>query len=161
MTDLAIELRTDGRRFHAGESLALRGTYTNVGQRPLALTFWWNRRLRVTDASGGVVAPGPGPTLPCGAGEEWELLEPGQRHERDEPLGCTQPAGRPEAIGWSYALAPGTYRVALIFEAPPPHGFSQAEAHERAFRGRVESAEVTIVVEAPLKRPGLLGRLFG
>jgi hypothetical protein len=161
VTDLALELHTDGRRFRANEPIALRGTYTNAGQRPLALTFWWNRRLRVTDAQGRVIAPGSGPVLPCGVGEEWTVLEPGQEHERDEPLACTQPAGRRESIGWAYALAPGSYRVTLVFEAPPSHGFSQAASDARAFHGRVESNEVTVVVEEPTERPGLLGRLFG
>jgi hypothetical protein len=161
VTDLAIELHTGDQRSPADAPIALRATYTNVGQTPLALTFWWNRRARVTDAQGRVVAPGPGPVLPCGVGEEWVVLEPGQKHERDEPLACTQPAGRAEAIGWTHALAPGTYRVTLVFESPPPHGFSQAAPHERAFRGRVESNEVTVVVEEPTKRAGLLARLLG
>lgn len=137
------------------------GRYTNHGPQPLALAFWWNRRLRVRDAAGQLVAPGPGPVLPCGVGEDWTVLAPGETHERPESLACTQPAGRREAIGWSYELAPGRYRVSLLFEAPPAHGFSQSERHPHAFQGRVESPEVTIEVLAPPAKPGLWSRLTG
>lgn len=154
---LTLELDAAGRTFRAGEPITLRGTYRNAGSEPLALAFWWCRRMRVTGA-GGLVAPGPGPVLPCGVAEEWLVLAPGERHVRDEPLACTQPAGRAEAIGWSFDLAPGAYRVALLFEAPPAHGFTQSAPDPRAFRGRVESNEVEVRVEP---RPGLLARLFG
>jgi len=160
--DLAIELVNDGSRRRAGESIALKGVYTNASARPLALTFWWNRTMRVLDAQGRVVPPGAGPVLPCGVAEEWSVLEPGGKLERDEPLGCTQPAGRSEPIGWSYALAPGTYRVVLVHESPPPHGFTQSSPDARAFRGRVESNEVALAIEEPEPRkPGFFSRLLG
>lgn len=155
MGPLLIELRVDPAR-----PLQLVSTYVNQGTTPLALTFWWNRRLRVVDARGQVVSPGDGPVLPCGVGESWRQLEPGERHVEPQTLGCTQPAGRPEPIGWSYELMPGTYRVTLLFESPPAHGFSQADAHPHAFVGRVESNEVELVVPAPARR-GFLTRLFG
>jgi hypothetical protein len=154
MADLEIRLQAD----RTGQ---LKSVYRNAGKEPLALTFWWNRSMRVTDAQGRVVEPGPGPVLPCGVREEWLLLEPGASVERDEPLGCTQPAGRSEKIGWSYELAPGTYRVVLVHEAPPKHGFTQSARDPRAFTGRVESDEVTLVVAEPEKKPGFLARLFG
>src|SRR5580700_7032930 len=123
MSDLEIVLQ--GTRQRAGDTPVLKSVFTNKGTSPLALTFWWNRSMRVVDAQGNVVAPGPGSVLPCGVKEPWLVLEPGGRVERDEPLACTQPAGRVERIGWSYELAPGSYRVTLVFEAPPKHGFSQ------------------------------------
>ena len=105
------------------------------------------------------VAPGPGSVLPCGVAEDLTILGPGERHARVEPLACTQPAGRTERIGWSYALAQGTYTVALVLAAPPAHGFSQHAPDPREFRGRAVSNAVRVVVE-PAPR-GLLGRLFG
>ena len=158
---LTIALRAEPARDGHDEPARLRAVFTNTSDRALALTFWWTRRLRVVDAQGREVAPGPGPVLPCGVAEDWTVLAPGERHEHNEPLACTQPAGRSEPIGWSYALAPGTYRVRLFHEAPPAHGFTQSAPHPDAFRGRVESDEVTITVAAPPERPGLLRRLFG
>lgn len=154
MSHLHLELRVDPQAPHQFIS-----TYTNRGVEPVALTFWWNRRLRVVGAQ-GVIEPGKGPVLPCGAGEDWRVLAPGERHDEVQTLACTQPAGRPEPIGWSYALAPGTYRVTLVFEAPPAHGFSQAEPHPHAFTGRVESNEVELVVPVPAPR-GFFERLLG
>ena len=121
MSHLNLELRVD-----PAAPLQFVSTYTNRGPAPLALTFWWNRRLRVLDATGVVIEPSKGPVLPCGVAEDWRVLAPGERHDEVQTLGCTQPAGRPEPIGWAYALAPGTYRVTLVFESPPAHGFSQA-----------------------------------
>jgi hypothetical protein len=155
---LSIELRAEHSTNAPGSPISLRAVYANVGQRPLALTFWWNRSMRVVDAHDRVVPPGPGPVLPCGVREGVTRLAPGQRHERDEPLGCTQPAGSTETIGWSYDLAPGTYRVRLVFEFPPSHG--RGEGHDpEAWRGRVESNEVAVAVPEPAPRPSLLARL--
>ncbi len=158
---LAIELRAARPRFRAGEEIGAVATYRNTGTEPLALAFWWNRSFRVLDAAGKVVTPGPGPVLPCGIREEWTILAPGESFERAEGLACTQPAGRSESIGWSYALAPGAYRLTFVFESPPAHGFTQSAPHERAFRGRVESNPVEILVEEPERKPGFLGRLLG
>jgi hypothetical protein len=144
--DLEIALTADPAGYVAGQPIAFNGVYRNAGTRPLALTFWWNRNGRLVDSNGRLIPPGPGPVLPCGIAEEWVELAPGQTFERAEPLACTQPAGRREPIGWSYAPGPGTYRFTLVFEAPPPHGFTQSRGHDRAFRGRVESNEVTFVV---------------
>ncbi len=150
MTALSIELRVvDGQ---------LVSTFINTGAAPLALCFWWNRRLVVHDAQGREVLPGEGAVLPCGVGEDWTLLPPGGRHERNETLACTQPAGRAERIGWAYALDPGTWRVRLVFEAPPKHGFSQSEPHPLAFRGRVESNDVEWLVAPPTQ--GFFEKLF-
>lgn len=156
---LEIELHGPSRAFRVGEAIELTAAYHNTGSAPLALAFWWQRSMRVRDAAGRVVAPGPGPVLPCGVAEDLTLVAPGERHERTEPLACTQPAGAPERVGWSYALAPGEYGVALVFESPPAHGFTQHAADPREFRGRVESNEVRVVVEPAPK--GLLARLFG
>lgn len=98
--------------------------------------------MRVRDAEGRVVGPGPGPVLPCGVAEELTIVGAGERYERVEPLMCTQPAGRSEAIGWAYGLAPGTYGVTLIHEAPPAHGFKQHGPDAREFVGRAESDEL-------------------
>jgi hypothetical protein len=130
----------------------LSSTFTNDGDAPVALAFWWNRTLRVVDAAGQLVAPGPGPVLPCGVAEDLEVVAPGASFERAESLGCTQPAGRSERIGWSYDLAPGTYRVTLIYEAPPSHGFTQHAPDPREFRGRLESNEVTLTIPVPAKK---------
>lgn len=135
-------------------------TFHNSGAAPVALTFWWNRRLVVRDVNGHLVKPGPGPVLPCGAAEDWTVIEPGASFEREESLACTQPAGRTEAIGWSYdALAAGAYRVSLIYEAPPAHGFTQSEPDHRAFTGRLESNDVALQV--PEKPKGWFARLLG
>ncbi len=133
--------------------------YENTGEAPLALAFWWHRTMRVRDANNRVIEPRPGPVLPCGAAEMLEILAPKARLERVEPLACTQPAGQRTRIGWSYPLVPGDYRIALIFEAPPAHGFRQHAADPREFVGRVESNEVAItILSAPV---GLWARLLG
>lgn len=128
------------------KDFALSAIYRNTGTVPLALTFWWNRSMRIVDAQGRVVNPGPGPVLPCGAGESWLTLMPGEQHERAEPLACTQPAGQSAAIGWSYRLRPGSYGITLVFEAPPAHGFTQSDANAAAFSGRVTSPELRVVL---------------
>lgn len=156
---LEIELSCPVERSRAGENIELTAVYRNTGTAPLALAFWWQRTMVVRDAAGQVVAPGPGSVLPCGAAEDLTILGPGEQYERTEPLACTQPAGRSERIGWSYALAPGEYSVVLTLEAPPAHGFSQHAPDPREFRGRAVSNEVRVVVEPA--RKGLLARLFG
>lgn len=142
MAVLAIQLAARGRC--RVKDLVLSAIYQNTSRQPLALAFWWNRRLRIVDADGRIVTPGPGPVQPCGIAERWHILMPGQRYQRPEPLTCTQPAGQAATIGWSYSLSPGTYGFTLLFEAPPAHGFSQSESNEYAFRGRVESPELVI-----------------
>ncbi|MFO0595362.1 MAG: hypothetical protein U0228_08660 [Myxococcaceae bacterium] len=147
-----LSLKVDAQR--------LVSVWKNTGSTPVALAFWWNRRLRVRDASGAVVEPGPGPVLPCGVAEDWTVIEPGQSFERDEALACTQPAGRSEPIGWSYDhLAAGPWKVTLLFAAPPAHGFSQSPPHPHAFTGSLESNEVTWVV--PTRPKSLMDRLLG
>lgn len=142
MSALAIELVSKPRC--AVKDLRLSAIYTNTGRAPLALAFWWNRSLRILDAAGQIVPPGPGPVLPCGVAESWQIVMPGRSIQRLEPLVCTQPAGQAATIGWSYRLTPGRYRLTLVFEAPPSHGFSQSESNEHAFRGRVESPELAL-----------------
>lgn len=160
---LAIEIR-DSLEPTPADAVLLRVRYTNQGDAPLALAFWWTRTLRVVDDSGRVIAPAAGPERPCGAGEEWTVLAPGESFEREEPLACTQPFGRSEAIGWSYAqLDAGLYTVTLTMRAPPAHGFSQSTPDARAFVGVAESNAAAVKI-APPKRSGLgvfLGRLFG
>ena len=142
MAVLAIELVARGPC--RVKDLALSAIYTNTSRQPLALAFWWNRSMRIVDAQGQTVTPGPGPVLPCGVSERWQILMPGHKYQRTEPLSCTQPAGNKAAIGWSYKLTPGTYGITLVFEAPPAHGFSQSESSEYAFSGRVESRELVV-----------------
>jgi hypothetical protein len=153
---LAITLTLDRAQFVEGDEIAFKGTYRNTGTAPYSLTFWWNRRMRVTDAAGKEVPPGPGPVLPCGVKEEVAVLQPGQSLERGEPMGCTQPAGRSESIGWSYTLPPGTYRAVLLFAFPPAHGFLDREAD--SWTGQVESNAVEFTVT---HRPTLMERIFG
>jgi hypothetical protein len=134
------------------EPVQLRSTFENVGKTPLALTFWWNRNMRVTDARGNIVPPDPGPERPCGVGEDPTVLEPGKSLSRVEPLACTQPSGAKDKIGWSYKLKPGTYKIALVFEAPPAHGFGAGphdgnDAANPKWKGKVISNEVTVVIE--------------
>jgi len=142
MSALAIELVYKGPC--RAKDLSLSAIYTNTSRQPLALAFWWNRQMRVLDANDTLVTPGPGPVLPCGVAETWHMLMPGRSHHRTEPIQCTQPAGRTESIGWSYKLTRGVWRITLVFEAPPTHGFSQSESNEYAFRGRVESQELVV-----------------
>src|SRR5262245_22624620 len=103
--------------------IALQGVFENVGTQPLAMTFWWHRSMRITDEKGKTMTPGKGPVLPCGAAEMLTAIAPGQRHERAEPLLCTQCAGVQQPVGWSYQLPTGKYRVVLVYENPPRHGY--------------------------------------
>jgi hypothetical protein len=146
MAVLAIELVAKARC--RVKDLTMSAIYTNTSPAPLSLAFWWNRSMRIVDSHGQLVPPGPGPVLPCGVAERWLTLMPGQKHQRSEPLVCTQPAGKTATIGWSYALSPGTYGITLVFESPPAHGFSQSESNEYAFSGRVESREVVVELTA-------------
>lgn len=142
MAVLAIELVSKGRC--RVKDLALSAIYKNTSRQPLALAFWWNRSMRIVDSQGRTVTPGPGPVLPCGVAERWQIVMPGHQVQRLEPLSCTQPAGKAATIGWSYNLTPGTYGITLVFEAPPAHGFSQSESNDYAFSGRVESRELVV-----------------
>jgi hypothetical protein len=153
---LRIELLPPDHVCESGSVPTLRARYINEGPAPLALTFWWNTTLRVRDASGAEVQPGSGPELPCGVGEDWLVLAPGERVERAEHLMCTQPAGVSAVVGWRYALPAGSWRVTLRHQAPPAHGFTQAPPHAAAFVGTAESNEVTLVV---VERPGVIDRL--
>ncbi len=156
---LAIDVR-DHLEPTAASNVMLRVRYTNQGDAPLALTFWWTRTLRVVDDSGRVMAPSPGPVLPCGAAEKWTVLAPGESVDHDEALACTQPAGRSEAIGWSYAnVAAGHYTVTVVMSAPPAHGFTQSSPDARAFAGTVESNAANVII-APPKRT-LIDRVLG
>jgi hypothetical protein len=153
---LSISLAPPPAQFTEGDAISFKGTYRNTGEVPYSLTFWWNRRIRVTDSSGKVMVPGPGPVLPSGIQESSTPLAVGGSIERIEPLACTQPAGRSEAIGWSYTLPPGAYRAVLHFAFPPAHGLRQTAAD--SWSGEVESNSVEFTV-AP--RPSLFERIFG
>lgn len=147
MSALRVELSTTGELDDQGRP-QLRTTFINEGAEPVALTFWWNRTLEVRDAAGALVTPGQGPVLPCGAGEDWTVVGPGQRFERPDGFACTQPVGVDKPVGWSYALAPGSYRVRFLYRAPPPHGFTQSEPHPQAFTGALTSNELEVTVTA-------------
>lgn len=164
---LSIELKTkDGKaRARNQDEAALVAVFRNTGAAPIALTFWWSRRLRVVDAATGAeVAPGPGPVLPCGVAEDLTVLAPGESVEHDEPFGCTQPAGETRDVGWSYALGAGTWKVSLVFEFPPAHGRTET-SDARAWRGRVETNAVTLTLDEALPARGaskpFWKRLFG
>lgn len=154
-----VELTSADAHDDEGRPL-LTTTFVNEGQAPVALTFWWNRSLEVRDARGTLVQPGPGPVLPCGAGEDWTVIPPGGRHARADGFACTQPAGAPQRIGWGYTLTPGTYRVRFRYQAPPPHGFTQSEPHPQAFVGTLTSDEVVVTV-APRPPRSWWRRLLG
>lgn len=154
---LSITLQVLKPELVEGEPLELRATYRNEGAEPLGVPLWWTQRLRIADASGAELAPGPGPVLPCGIPERVQVLDPGASLVTDVPFACTQPAGQPLGIGWSYQLEPGRYRVTLIYEFPPRHGFG-VERRESCWRGRAESNPVELMVTA---KPGLMARLFG
>ena len=87
---LRIELVRDGDGVAAD--------YINDGAVPLALTFWWNRSMRVVDAAGDVVKPGAGPVLPCGVAEDWQLLAVAW-FRRQGTARASQPAPGPGACG--------------------------------------------------------------
>jgi len=142
--EVRLELRTP--RVPEGEDPELVSTLRNRGSRPLGLTLWWTRRLQIRDAAGALVEPGPGPTLPCGVAEEVTILAPGAALERAEAWSCTQPAGAPSGVGWSYQLAPGRYTLSLVYESPPPHGFTQHPPGQEVWRGRAVSNEVELEV---------------
>jgi len=133
---LRVSLKPGKGPFKTGNDVELTGVFENVGKVPFSLTFWWNRFMRITDANGKVVLSGPGPVAPCGIKES---------HERKEPLGCTQPAGLEIKVGWDYDLKPGKYRIALVFENPPAHGFEPND-DAQAWTGRVESDPIEIVI---------------
>lgn len=154
---MQLTLTTPRETYRADEELELLARYTNDGPAAIALSFWWNREMRVLDSNGVVVVPSRGSVLPCGMAETLEIVEPGASFERDEPFGCTQPGGRTETIGWSYKLAPGTYTIVLVFESPPAHGFVQHAPDSREFRGRVESNPVTVTVTPAPAREKLFG----
>jgi hypothetical protein len=143
-----VTLKASKTAFPTSADVQLTGVFENVGPRPLAMTFWWNRSMRITDAAGKTLVPGAGPVLPCGAAETPHLLAPGARHERTEPLGCTQCAGLSRAVGWSYTLPAGRYRIVLIYENPAPHGHWPNRVPD-AWRGRVESEPVEITIGKP------------
>ncbi len=143
---LKVKLEATKGAAKKAEEIGLRATFENVGGKDVSLTFWWSRFLRVTDAKGNVVTAGAGPTLPSGMAEEPVVLAPGKTYERAEYFGCTQPAGAPKGIGWSYALPPGRYTVVLVYEVPRAHGFGQ-NARADGWRGKIESNPVEITIE--------------
>lgn len=156
---LAIDIR-DHLEPTPARDLLLHVRYTNTGDAPLALTFWWTRTLRVVDDSGRVIAPSAGPELPCGVNEDWTVLAPGETIDRDEPLACTQPAGRSEVIGWSYGdVEAGNYSVTMVMRAPAAHGFTQSSPDARAFIGEVQSNAANVIIAAPKR--SLLDRVLG
>ncbi len=143
---LKVSLSSVKEKYAPGRPVQLNSTFENLGKAEMSLTFWWNRRLRITDSQGKVVVPDKGRELPCGKGESPALLAPGKTISRSEPLVCTQPKGVEQSIGWKYKLKPGTYKIALVFEAPPTHGYSINSA-DNAWKGKVVSNEVTITIE--------------
>lgn len=142
---LKVTLASAKEKYATAEAVRLTSTFENVGKEEFSLTFWWNRRLRIVDAQGHIVPPAKGPELPCGLAETPTSLAPGKMTSRTEPLGCTQPQGAPQAVGWSYKLKPGKYKIALLFEDPPTHGYG-VEKSEKAWKGKVVSNEVTITI---------------
>jgi len=142
---LKIVLTSAKEKFNVGEEVLLDSVFENVGEKEISLTFWWDRKLIVRDLEGNAIAPGKGPELPCGIPEIPEVLLPGKTVSRQEPLACTQPSGVSQSIGWSYDLGPGTYKIALILESPPAHGYGVNRA-KNAWNGKVISNEVIIAI---------------
>ncbi len=142
---LKVTLASAKEKYASTEAVQLTSTFENVGQAEMSLTFWWNCRLKIVDAQGNIVQPAKGRELPCGRGETPTSLAPGKTKSRAQPLGCTQPQGAPQSVGWSYKLKPGTYKIALLFEAPPTHGYD-VDKSEKAWKGKVVSNEVTITI---------------
>jgi hypothetical protein len=160
-SNLSIELRAAKPVFRNAQEIELKALYTNKGSTPLSLTFWWNRRMRVVDSSGATITPGAGPVLPCGVREDVVVLKPGESLDRDEYVGCTQPAGDSRPVGWSYALGAGVWKVTLLFAFPPAHGRIENE-DAQAWRGSVESNTVTFSLEenAPVPAKSFWKKLF-
>ena len=141
---LRVSLKGPEGPFKGPGKVELTSVFENVGERPFTLTFWWTRFMRVVDKDGDEVRPGPGPSLPCGIPEEPTTLAPGERLERREVFGCTQPAGLDKKVGWDYDhLAPGRYRLTLVIENPPAHGYD-VHSGGKAWEGRLESGPVEI-----------------
>jgi hypothetical protein len=155
---LAVTL-SGNAKYVAGESIVFKGTYANVSDESLVLTFWWNRFIKVRDAqSGEIIAPGAGPKLPCGVGEDECVIAAKSSVEREEYLGCTQPHGAEELIGWSYDLRPGSYIATLVFEYPRcNYGKSRNSSH---FTGRAESNEFQFQVEEDATQKNKQGELL-
>ena len=57
---MQLTLTTVRETYRADEQLELRARYTNDGTAAIALSFWWNREMRVVDSNGVVVVPARG-----------------------------------------------------------------------------------------------------
>jgi hypothetical protein len=144
---LRVSLVSKKKRFKDAISVELTGIFENVGDKPFTLAFWWIRFIRVVDKNGKVVRPGPGPALPCGIAEDPTTLAPGDRFERREGLACTQPAGLNKKVGWDYDhLPPGKYRVSLIMQNPPAHGYD-VHSDGEAWKGKLETEPIEIEIK--------------
>ena len=143
---LRVSLRAINSACDRAENATLVSTFEEVGDQPISLTFWWNRFLRITERDGRFIAAGPGPELPCGVKEMPVQLQAGVRHERSEPLACTQPSGLGKRVGWQYTLKPALYRISLLFANTSAHGYAPNRAPD-AWKGRVETASVEITID--------------
>ena len=48
---LKVELFCDADAFETSNAVELRARFSNVGSEALTLTFWWNRKIEIRDAS--------------------------------------------------------------------------------------------------------------
>lgn len=135
-TDAGTEMR----------DIKLESIFENVGDKRINLTFWWNRFIEIQNAeTGEVIAPGPGPVRPCGMGEDITSIDPQKSFDREEYIGCTQPAGQTQNIGWSYDLKSGRYNAKLIFEYPPSrHNYGGRQGG--LWQGKVVSNSVSFSI---------------
>jgi len=144
---LRVTLKEPEGPFKGPAKVELTSVFENVGDKAFTMTFWWTRSIRVIDKAGDEVRPGPGPSLPCGIPEEPTTLAPGQSMERREVFGCTQPAGLDKKVGWDYdRLPPGRYRLTLVIENPPRHGYDVHSGGD-AWEGKLETEPVDIVIK--------------
>jgi hypothetical protein len=144
---LEVQLIHDSKTtFKTGETFTLNSTFKNVGKKPFSIKFWWTRSMQITELSGNIIKPGPGPKRPTGFAENETILKPGATVQQSQYAACTQPAGSKKPIGWSYQLKPGTYRISMIIDSAPAHGLITNNRGD-AWGGKLVSNEVVVVIE--------------
>lgn len=138
---LRIELRDGTTVENSSAPLSL--VLCSVGNERIHTTLWWNLRFIVRNAEdGSIVQPANGPRLPCGMCEDGTIVEPHGEFVKEQYLGCTQPAGMVEEVGWSYdsLLEKGkTYSITAVFQYPPVHNYFDSRLDQGHWRGTAVS----------------------